>query len=65
MARPVTMEPLEARVVALERLVADLKTRLDRMDVNGLDVLRSQSLYLEPGGTNGDSTQAARADHTH
>lgn len=49
---------LERRVEALERVV-------NTMRKHGFDRAVAGPFFPESGGTNGTSTQAARADHEH
>lgn len=52
-------------IAALRREIATLTERVNRLDINGLDVARTSNVLLPPSVTNGTSTQFARADHSH
>jgi len=56
---------LLADLADMRRQIAVLTDRFDRLDINGLDVARTGSVFLPPGGNNGVSTLFARADHDH
>ena len=56
---------LQIEVEALRKWRREMEAVISLWRTNGLEPLMTQSLFAATGGNNGDSSQAARLNHTH